>query len=76
VGYFNPAHLRDPAERERADDVRLLLMVSEANLRLGRADLMHIDALERVAGNEGQPVRARRRAAAVLARIAMALGRR
>jgi hypothetical protein len=67
VGYFNPQHLRDPAERERDEDVRLLLMVAEANVRLGRP--VPIAALTRVAQDETLPARTQRRAAVVLARL-------
>lgn len=75
MGYFRPQDLRDPAERERDEDVRLLLMVSETNLRLGRHRLLRVPDLERVARDETLPPRARRRAAVVLARVGLAAPR-
>jgi hypothetical protein len=67
VGYFDPQHLRDPAERERHEHLRLLLLVAEAQLRQGAT--VDVAALTRVAQDESLPARARRRAACVLARL-------
>lgn len=76
MGYFRPDQLpRDPEGRERRQDVRLLLMVSEANLRLGRHHLLRVPDLEGVAQDETLPVRAQRRAATVLAQLRFVPGR-
>src|SRR5262245_8881554 len=68
--YPRPDRLRDPAERERHEDVRLLLMVTEAQVPLGlEVPAASMAALERVAQDETETPRYQRCAATVLARV-------
>lgn len=59
------------AERDRRRDARLAVRVAEAWIRLGRPGKADLAALGRVATDEALPARTRRRAAAVLARVAL-----
>lgn len=77
MGYFRPDQLpRDPEAIEARKDARLLLMVARARLRLGELPFDLAPRLDAVSRDDRIPVRKRRIAAELGARLALgALGR-